>query len=315
MPMVGFDIFLQTTFPIFFLIGMGLISRKMNILKEEDEKILGAYLYYFALPSLILVNLSEIVFTKETYRFMIVGILPIIVVLIIYILSYFIFRISKNKLYLMIISTTYSNTAFYGIPFITFAFPTKQAEYLATLTVSSISVVVIISSILILELYKLESTTVISGLKVIIKRFLKNPMILSVLIGSFLSIIGFKIPLPIYNPLHMMGNTTSTVALFILGVFIYGRRFTNILQSFKYSLLKIIFLPIVSIIILKLFHLPSIENYIIVLMHGMPLGLSMTVLSEQYDFYKETIASLMLISSIAAGIYLNLLLVIVETIF
>ena len=125
--MVGLDIFLQTTFPIFFLMGMGLISRKMNILKEEDEKILGTYLYYFALPSLILVNLSEIVFTQETYRFIIVGILPIIIVLIIYLLIYFIFRISKNKLYLMIISTTYSNTAFYGIPFIKFAFPTKEA--------------------------------------------------------------------------------------------------------------------------------------------------------------------------------------------
>ena len=295
--------------------GMGLISRKMNILKEEDEKILSAYLYYFALPSLILVNLSEIVFTKETYRFIIVGILPIALVLIIYLLIYFIFRISKNKLYLMIISTTYSNTAFYGIPFITFAFPTKQAEYLATLTVSSISVVVTITSILVLELYKLGTTTMVSGLKIIIKRLSTNPLILSVLIGTILSIVGLKIPLPIYNPLHMVGGTTSTIAIFIPGVYIYGRRFKNIFQSFKYSLLKIIFLPILSIIVLKLFNLSSIENYIIVLMHGMPLGLSMTVLSEQYDFYKETIASLILISSIAAGVYLNIWLVIVEKIF
>ena len=313
--MVGFDIFLQTTFPIFFLMGMGFISRKTNILKEEDERVLSAYIYYFALPSFILVNLTEIVFTKETYRFIIVGIIPIILVLIIYILFYFIFRISKNTIYLMIISTTYSNTAFYGIPFITFAFPTKQAEYLATLTVSSISVVVTIISLLVLELYKLENTTVISGFKAIIKRFLKNPLILSVLIGSILSIIGFKIPLPIYNSLHMMGGTTSTVAIFILGAFIYGRRFKNFFESFKYSLLKIIFLPILSIIILKLFNLPSIENYILVLMHSMPLGLSMTVLSEQYDFYNETIAALILISSIAAGIYLNIWLVIVEKIF
>ena len=313
--MVNFNIFMQTTFPIFFLIGMGFISRKMNILNQEDEKVLSAYLYYFALPSLLLVNLSEIVFTKETYRFIIVGILPIIIVLIIYILIYFIFRISKNDLYLMIISTIYANTAFYGIPFIIFAFPTKQAEYLATLTVSSISVVVTITSILVLELYKLGTTTMVSGLKIIIKRLSTNPLILSVLIGTILSIVGLKIPLPIYNPLRMMGGTTSTIAIFILGVYIYGRRFKNIFQSFKYSLLKIIFLPILSIIVLKLFNLSSIESYIIVLMHGMPLGLSMTVLSEQYDFYKETIASLILISSIAAGVYLNIWLVIVEKIF
>jgi len=32
----------------------------------------------------------------------------------------------------------------------------------------------------------------------------------------------------------------------------------------------------------------------------------MIVLSERYGFYKETIASLILISSIGAGLYLNL---------
>ncbi len=41
-------------------------------------------------------------------------------------------------------------------------------------------------------------------------------------------------------------------------------------------------------------------------MHGMPVAISMKVLSERYDFYKETIASLILISSLGAGLYLNL---------
>jgi predicted permease len=38
----------------------------------------------------------------------------------------------------------------------------------------------------------------------------------------------------------------------------------------------------------------------------MPIAISMIVLSERYDFHKETIASLILISSIGAAIYLNL---------
>jgi len=41
-------------------------------------------------------------------------------------------------------------------------------------------------------------------------------------------------------------------------------------------------------------------------MHGMPVAISMIVLSERYDFYKETFASLILISSLGAGLYLNL---------
>jgi len=39
---------------------------------------------------------------------------------------------------------------------------------------------------------------------------------------------------------------------------------------------------------------------------GMPVAVSLSVLSEQNDFYKETIASLTLISSLGAIIYLNM---------
>jgi len=41
-------------------------------------------------------------------------------------------------------------------------------------------------------------------------------------------------------------------------------------------------------------------------MHGMPVAISMIILSERYNFYKDTIASLILISSLGAGLYLNL---------
>ncbi len=39
-------------------------------------------------------------------------------------------------------------------------------------------------------------------------------------------------------------------------------------------------------------------------MHSMPVAVSLIVLSERYDFYREPIASLVLFSSVSAGIYL-----------
>jgi len=104
----------------------------------------------------------------------------------------------------------------------------------------------------------------------------------------------------------MLGGTTSTVAIFMLGVFLYGRKYTNIVRAFELSLLRIVFLPIVALLTTMLFNLPDVERSVLVLMHGMPVAISMIVLSERYDFYKETIASLILISSLGAGVYLNL---------
>ena len=300
------NVVIRTVIPILLLIGMGFLSRKMGFLKSGDERVLSAYVYYFALPALFFVNMVETSFTEETLRFMFAGIIPILIVFAIYILLYLIFRFSKNTLYLLILSTVFGSLAFFGIPFIMFAFPTTQGEHLATLSAASIAIIGVTISITVLELYKLEKSTIWKGLKHVAKRLSKNPLIISILSGILLSLIGIGIPSPISTSLHMLGRTTSTVAMFMLGVFLYGRKYTNIVRAFELSLLRIIFLPTVALLTTMLFNLPDVERSILVLMHGMPVAISMIVLSERYDFYKETIASLILVSSLGAGIYLNL---------
>jgi predicted permease len=52
--------------------------------------------------------------------------------------------------------------------------------------------------------------------------------------------------------------------------------------------------------------LPDLEGTILILMHGTPVAVSVIVLSERYDFFKETIASLILVSSVGGGIFSTL---------
>lgn len=300
------NIVVRTIIPIILLIGLGFFSRRMGVLKSGDERVLSAYVYYFALPALFFINMVETDFVEETLRFMFAGIIPILGVLTIYTLLYLIFGFSRNTLYLLILSTVFGSLAFFGIPFITFAFPTEQGEHLATLSAATISIVSVPTSITVLELYKLEKSTIWKGLGHVGKRLSKNPLILSILSGVLLSLIGIEIPSPISTSLHMLGGTTSAVAIFMLGVFFYGRKYTNVVEAFELSLLRIVFLPIVALLTTMLFDLPGVERSVLVLMHGMPVALSMMVLSERYDFYKETIASLILVSSLGAGVYLNL---------
>ena len=48
------------------------------------------------------------------------------------------------------------------------------------------------------------------------------------------------------------------------------------------------------------------ESTIIILMNAMPMAISMIVLSNRYKFYEDTIASIILISSLGAIAYLNI---------
>src|SRR4030042_3891428 len=98
-------ILVKTTIPIFLLMGAGFLSRKTGILKSGDERVLSAYVYYFALPALSLRNLAETEFTGEMFRFMLAGILPVFGVLLLYLFCYYVFHPPKHNVYLWILSS------------------------------------------------------------------------------------------------------------------------------------------------------------------------------------------------------------------
>jgi malonate transporter len=300
------DALIGTAVPILFLIGIGFLSRKFGVLKLGDERVLSAYVYFFALPALFFVDLAETSFVTETLSFIFAGITPIFVVLAIYGLLYVLFRFSRNTLYLLTLSTVFGSLAFFGIPFVTFAFPSEQTGRLATLAAATIGIAAIAVSITVLELYKLGESPKMKGLKQVAKRLSRNPLIISIVAGILISVVGVEVPSPVSTFLHMLGGTTSAVAVFMLGAFLYGKKYANLTKAFGLSLLRIIYLPTLALASLTLFNLPSMERSVLVLMHGMPVAVSLSVLSERYDFYKETIASLTLISSIGAIIYLNI---------
>ncbi|MDH7477976.1 MAG: AEC family transporter [Candidatus Bathyarchaeota archaeon] len=184
---------IRTIVPILFLLGLGFLSRKIDVLKSGDERVFSAYVYYFALPALFIVDLAEISFTPENLHFVFVGLIPIFLVLTLYIVCYFIFKFSRNILYLLIVSTFFGSLTFFGIPFVMLAFP--EAVKLATLSAASISVIAVPLSITALELYQLEQSTFLISVKRVFKKFSKNPLIISILLGIVLSFFEVKIPL------------------------------------------------------------------------------------------------------------------------
>jgi hypothetical protein len=293
----------KTVIPIFILMGTGFLSRKTGILRSGDERVLSAYVYYFALPALSLLNLAETEFTAETFRFMLAGILPVFGILLLHLFLYYAFRLPKHTVYLWIFSSVFGSVAFFGVPFISFAFPTKEGERLALVAVASIAPISVATCIMILELYKLQTATLLEGLRPVLINFCKNPLILSILIGFFLGVSRMAIPSPLLSSLRMIGSTTSATAMFMLGVFLCGRKYTSLLQASKLSLVRIILFPCLAFLATRLMGLPDLESAILILMHATPVAVSVIVLSERYDFFKETIASLTLVSSLGGVIF------------
>ncbi len=300
------QIFLRSIVPLLLLIGAGFFSRYFGILKRGDERVLSAYVFFFALPSLFFVNISSVHFTARELRFVMASALPSVIALVFYLFLYFAFKFKRENLFLLILVTVFGSTAFFGIPFIMFAFPGIEPERLATLAAASTSLVGVFIGITVLEFHAMGETSLGKAIRTVIIKLSKNPLILSIVIGSVFAIFKIKVPHPLATALHMLGRTTATVAIFMLGVFLYGKNYSKLFLGFKLSLLRIVAFPVVALVSSLLLEISGIERTVVVLMHGMPVAVSLIILSERYSFQKQAIASAILISSLASGLHLNL---------
>ena len=298
------DIILRTVLPIVLLMSLGYLSRHIRVLKQGDERVFSAYIYYFALPAFFLANISGLSITKEVFGFIAAAVLPTFVILAVYLAAFIIIRFSRGLLFKLTLSTIFGSYAFFGIPFILFAFPGDHGERLAALSSSVMAMVSVAVSITLLEVYKHRSEKIFGAAGKVGRSLLKNPLILSVIAAFAMSLLNAQLPKPLDSALHMLGNTTSTVAIFMLGVFLYGRRYEHLSEGFLLALPRIFILPLIAVLSAWLFGIQGLERTVIVMMSAMPVAISSIVLSERYDFYKETIASLILFSSLGAIIYL-----------
>ncbi|MEM2998179.1 MAG: AEC family transporter, partial [Thermoproteota archaeon] len=220
---MAYEVALRTSVPIILLLGLGYLSRKNGLLKEGDERVLNAYVYYFALPALFIADLAETRFSREHVIFIFTGVIPIILILGIYSLLYLVLKLSRKTFYLLVVTTIFGSTAFFGIPFLMFALPIVS-EKPAALAAATISIVSVSISLAFLETYSLKASGLRRSMAIIFKRLSRNPLVISILVGLLISLLNINIPQPLSTVLHMLGNTTATIAIFLLGVILYGRR-------------------------------------------------------------------------------------------
>jgi predicted permease len=297
---------LNTLVPISLLAGAGLLARATGVLRAEDPRVLNAYLYWFALPALFVVDLSRLRLGRDDLPFLAACVLPLVVAAAVVLALAVLLRLSRRATAFVLTGTVFGSLAFFGIPFVIFARPGAAAEALATLAAATASVPAVLFSIAVLEYARLEGGSFLAGLRAVARGLARNPLILSIAAGLALSLLGLRLPGPVERPLHMLGTTTATVAFFMLGATLWGRSYEGLRLGAAIALLRLAALPALALGTAAALGLQGVERDVAVLMHGMPVAVSMLVLSERYDVHPRLVASLVLISSLGAAVSLNL---------
>lgn len=286
--------------PFIFITVLGFIFGKVKIFDLSHAKVLNLFLFYIAVPALIIkfVAQSEIsqIDTKQIISYILMqGSLGLIT----FFITYKFFKRPVQESIIWSLMVALSNH-------VTLLLPITKI-YFGTDVITQVTSIILIDSVILLSIisFFLELTTKknIKAL-VFVKNLFLNPMILSILIGLFLFLLNININnTPIEYTLSVLSACVSPVGLFAIGITLsfYTRKVVNKITA-SISILKLIISPIILLLIGLIFFDAGLPEKIpgAFFVSVAPCGHSAIVFCSAYNVNPENIIKALFISTFAS---------------
>ena len=294
-----FSIFLGLT-PFIFITFLGFLFGKFKVLDLSHAKILNLFLFYIAVPALIikLIAQNEIgqVDLKQIFSYLI---MQSICGLVAYIITFKYFKRSIPESIIWALTVALSNH-------VTLLLPITEI-YFQQNVISQVATIILMDGVILLSViaFFLELSTKSNvNLFIFLKNLISNPMILSIIIGLLFVISNFNIDeTPIEYTLSKLAACVSPVGLFAIGIILsfYTKNVVNKL-SISITLLKLVISPIILLAIGFIFFNSGLPREIpgAFFVSVAPCGVTSIVLCSAYNVSPENIIKAIFVSTIAS---------------
>ena len=294
-----FSIFLGLT-PFIFITFLGFLFGKFKVLDLSHAKILNLFLFYIAVPALIikLIAQNEIgqVDLKQILSYLI---MQSICGLVAYIITFKYFKRSIPESIIWALTVALSNH-------VTLLLPITEI-YFQQNVISQVATIILMDGVILLSViaFFLELSTKSNvNLFIFLKNLISNPMILSIIIGLLFVISNFNIDeTPIEYTLSKLAACVSPVGLFAIGIILsfYTKNVVNKL-SISITLLKLVISPIILLAIGFIFFNSGLPREIpgAFFVSVAPCGVTSIVLCSAYNVSPENIIKAIFVSTIAS---------------
>lgn len=284
---------INALFLLFLFIVIGIISRKFSILPKDSKKTLSAFIYYFALPAIFFQKISQFDFFNLDVFLVLGSLIPVTVILFILIGLRFFNLIPRDVFFLSAIPVTFGSYTFFGFPF----FISLYGEEILTTSVFTASVLGIYGILVTVLLFELAVGKKVG--KGIFINILKNPLVLSIMLGLIFSFIPVKLTY-LDEPLTVLGQSAKSIAIVALGMFIYDNFSRDVLKkAYKFSLIRVISFPVVTFLVILLFPgvSPDLKSFIFI-QSGIPTAISTAILAQRYEYKTGEFSGIVIVTSL-----------------
>ena len=291
---------LLKTLPFFAVIGLGYGAGRLRFFSPEATAYLTKFVFYFALSAMLFgfaanLDLSDVFSWAFVWAYFLASGLVWIIVAGVALL-----RGAKPEVAVFEAHTgIIGNVGFLGIPMLTLLLgPAAVGPVLLVLAVD----LLMFTSVLTLVVTGLREGRMSWGIfRVLGLGVLKNPMIVSVVLGMAWGATGWALPLPVNEFMTMLGAAATPCALFAIGASLAGRRAERLEVAAWLSFAKLVLHPAaVALAALVIFPVERYAAGVMVAAASLPVAGNVFILAQHFGVAPQRVSTAILISTAAS---------------
>lgn len=266
--------------PIFLILSLGYILKKLKILDELTTKNMNSINFKVFLPLLLFYNVYKtdlsVVFNPKLLIFSIISV--ILVFLLLFIIIPLLEK-DNRKRGVIIQGIFRSNFVIFGVPVCEALFG-QNATGVASMLIAIVVPLFNFLAVICLEIYRGGNI----NFKKIIKGIITNPLIIASIIGLFFIYFKIKLPTPIEKTINDISKIATPLAFILLGSSFTFSAFSLYIKQLSITILgKLIIVPGIVLYIAALLGFRNIELTCLLSVFASPTAVSSYTMAEQMD--------------------------------
>ena len=295
--------------PIFVVIAMGWIAARRNFIDPIGFIALNAFAYWVALPSLLFgstanMDANGLLDVAGVYLGCCVAVYACAVTL-----GALILKRPVAQAAIFGLNATYGNVSYFGAPLVLAAFG-PQALPVALVVIALQSAVILPLTAILIEIGCRSQGGIRTAVHSTAIKLLKNPIIMSFLVGFAWRTTGLGIPLAIHNLLTLLGNAAAPLALFCLGAALPTTAAKSLMSRdvVLAVMIKLVILPSAIGIVAATAGFSDLAWRVAILTAAVPTGANAILLARPETKFSEISANTVVLATSLSAMTLTLML-------
>ncbi len=291
---------LLKTLPFFLLIGLGWWAGRVKFFTPEATAYLTKFVFYFALSAMLFrfaanLSLADIWDAPLAAAYLSACVAVYLLAVAVALWR----RVSVEEAAVEAQCAIIGNTGFLGIPMLTVLLGAAAAPTILLLLAIDL---IVFSSVITLVITGRREGRISPGLfRVLAVGLLKNPMIVSMVLGLAWSSTALPVPGPVNDFLMILGAAATPGALFAIGASLAERSAERLAVAGWLTLCKLVLHPVaVGVAVYLVFPVDPYRAGVAVAAAALPVAGNIFILAQHYGVAPQRVSAAILLSTTAS---------------